>query len=299
MTARPAIALALIDRITGGRIGQHDVACPLCGPERRSAVNRIRKTLRIWRLEEGFASFHCARCGEHGHTRDRSAPTPNPIRLAAARAAAQEREREAAAERADKGRWLWSQRKPIAGTVAETYLREARACGGPLPATLGFLPARGDNGPAMIAAFGIPEEPEPGRLAIADHAVTGVHITRLAADGSGKAGTDRDKIMIGRSLGSPIVLAPVNDLLGLAITEGIEDGLTTHEATGLGAWVAGAASRLPALAAAIPGYVEAITIMVDHDPDGRRHAKRLAEAAATRGIEVRQIRLARNRSVAA
>ena len=78
----------------------------------------------------------------------------------------------------------------------------------------------------MIAAFGIPEEPEPGVLAIAENEIRGVHLTRLKPDGSGKAGTERDKIMLGSSSGWPIVLAPANDLLALSITEGIEDGLT-------------------------------------------------------------------------
>lgn len=41
--------------------------------------------------------------------------------------------------------------------------------------------------------------------------------------------------MIGRSKGAPIVLAPLNDLLGLIVTEGIEDALSAHQATGLGA----------------------------------------------------------------
>ena len=48
--------------------------------------------------------------------------------------------------------------------------------------------------------------------------------------------------MIGRSTGAPIVLAPLTDALGLAITEGIEDALSVHEATGLGVWAAGSAS---------------------------------------------------------
>jgi hypothetical protein len=282
-------SLDQIDRLTGGRIGQFDIACPLCGSERRGAANRTRKVLRVWRLEVGFATFHCARCGEHGHTCDRSAPAPDPIRLAAARAVAQERECEAAIERTSKARWLWSQRRPIAGTVAEAYLREARACGGPFPATLGFLPARGDNGPAMIASFGVPDEPEPGRLAIPDYAVAGVHITCLALDGGGKAGTDRDKIMVGRSLGSPIVLAPANDLLGLAIAEGIEDALSLYEATGLGAWAAGCASRLPALADSVPSYIESVVLLVDDDPDGKRHAGELAWRLKDRGVEVNVI----------
>ena len=112
-----------------------------------------------------------------------------------------------------------------------------------------------------------------------------MHITRLAPDGLGKAGTDTDKIMVGLSACSPIVLAPPNDLLGLAITEGIEDALSAHIATGLGAWAAGAASFLPALAAAIPAYVECITILADNDPDGtpRGRARPPTETAIPSG----------------
>lgn len=187
---------------------------------------------------------------------------------------------------------MWSKRRPLIGSIAETYLREARGYSGqippPLPATLGFLPARGDHGPAMIAAFGVPHEPEPGTLVIADDAVRGVHITRLAPDGMGKAGSDTDKIMIGTSVGSPIVLAPANNLFGIAVTEGIEDALSVHLATGLGAWAAGSASRLPALVGAIPSYVESVTILVDDDEDGRRHAGELAVRLLSRGVQVRQ-----------
>jgi hypothetical protein len=129
---------------------------------------------------------------------------------------------------------------------------------------------------ALIAAFGLPTEPEPGRLAIADDAIGGVHITRLAPDGLGKAGTETDKIMVGISHGSPIVLAPPNDLLGLLMAEGIEDALSGHEATGLGAWAAGSASRLPALAESVPYWIEAVTILAHDDREGRRHAATLA-----------------------
>ena len=94
----------------------------------------------------------------------------------------------------------------------------------------------------MIAAIGLAEEPEPGVLAIRDNAVRAVHLTRLTPDGRGKAGTAADKVTIGQgSVGTPIVLAPPNDLLGLAITEGIEDGLSVHAATGMGARAAGSA----------------------------------------------------------
>jgi hypothetical protein len=188
---------------------------------------------------------------------------------------------------------LWRARQPVAGTIAERYLRDARGYGGPLPETIAFLPARGAYPPAMIGAFGLAREVEPGVIAIADGAVTGAHLTRLKPDGSAKAAfEDPDesaKIMVGYSTGSPIVLAPPNDGLGLALAEGIEDALSVHEATGLGAWAAGSASRMPALAAAVPAYIETSTILVDDDPAGRRHACELGRRIRARGIGARLI----------
>ncbi len=283
-----AADLAVIDRLTGGRLGTHDVPCPLCGPF-KSPHGRRRKVMRVWRIEPGFATYHCSRCGKSGYVRDRHAPTPDPARLAQARAEAAERDRIHRASRLAKAHWLWSRRQPAAGTLAETYLRDARGYHGPLPATLGFLPSSGKYPPAMIAAFGVAHETETGVIAIADDAVRGVHITRLLHDGSGRERGDRAKIMIGHSIGSPIVLAAPNDLLGLAIAEGVEKTLTAHEATGLGAWAAGCASRLPALADAIAPYIENVTIVADDDPDGRRHAATLAERLRARGIEARII----------
>jgi hypothetical protein len=277
------LSFAELVRLTAGGLGRFDVACPLCGPYRHASINQRRPVLRVWRREPGFATFLCARCGEKGWARDSSAPAPDPIKVARARAEAEERERGAAAERLGKARWLWSKRQPIAGSIAETYLRQARAYQGPIQATIGFLPERGKHGPAMIAAFGMPTEPEPGRLAFADEVIRGVHITRLAPDGLGKAGTETDKIMVGLSHGSPIVLAPPNDLLGLLISEGIEDALSGHEATGLGAWAAGSATRFPALADSVPHWIEAVTILAHGDRDGRRHAATLASNLRRRG----------------
>jgi hypothetical protein len=281
------IDLDTLDQITAGKLGEHDVPCPVCGPAKRSRMSQRKPVLRVWRFDCGFATFHCARCGERGFARDGSTVSrPDPAVIARARAEANERERVTAAERLSKARWLWSLRKPLAGSIAETYLREARSYSGPLPVTLGYLSARDDYPPAMIAAFGIATDPEYGQLEISTNAVRGVHVTRLAPDGSGKAGTDTDKIMIGRSGGFPIVLAPPNDLLGMAVTEGIEDALSVHQATGLGAWAAGAALRMPALAPRVPHYIEAVTIYAHGDRDGQAGALDLARALHGRGIEV-------------
>jgi hypothetical protein len=187
----------------------------------------------------------------------------------------------------EKAAWLWSQRRPLANSIAERYLRDARRYFGPLPPTLAFLPpSEPEHHPAMIAAFGSPEEPEPGVLGEPSD-VDAVHLTLLRSDGTGKADANPNKLVIARPFGRPIVVAPPNDMLGLAITEGIEDALTAHEATGLGAWAAGSAGFMQALAKSVPVYIEAITIFAHADKAGRRGAHNLAEWLSARGVEVR------------
>jgi hypothetical protein len=182
--------------------------------------------------------------------------------------------------------WLWNLWQPIVGSIAEKYLRDGRGIACALPATLGFLPARGDYPPAMIVAYSIPGESEPGVLDTPTD-VDSVHITRLLPDGSNRQQEDDAKITIGQPLGRPVVLAPINDLLGLAITEGIEDALTVHQATGLGAWAAGPASFLPSLADSVPAYVRAVTIYSHPDQAGQDNAVKLAAALEPRNIEIR------------
>jgi hypothetical protein len=136
----------------------------------------------------------------------------------------------------------------------------------------------------MIAAFGFCREIEPGVIDPAAD-VTGVHITRLTPDGR-KAPVDPVKIMLGECAGKPIVLAPVNDGLGLAITEGIEDGLSVFKETGLGVWAAGSAGNMPKIAAALPTYVECVTIFSHCDESGLRFGKQAARLIAAMGTEV-------------
>jgi putative DNA primase/helicase len=186
----------------------------------------------------------------------------------------------------EKATWLWRCRRSIAGTVAETYLREARGYHRPIPSTLAFLPpSKPDHRPAMIAAFALVGEREPGVLAV-PHGVGSVHLTRLRADGRDKADVRPNKLIVGSPGALPITLAPANDLLGLAITEGIEDGLTAHAATGLGVLAAGNAGRMPALSAVIPEYIECVTIYAHADDGGQDCARKLAQALVQRGLEV-------------
>jgi len=185
-----------------------------------------------------------------------------------------------------KAAWMWSQRRPIGGTVAEIYLRKARGITCVLPPTLAFLsPYKPEHSAALIAAFALPDEVEPGVVA-PPRSVTAIHLTLLKPDGNGKADVEKPKLIVGSPGTLPIVLAPVNDLGGLAITEGIEDALSVYEATGLGVWAAGSAGRMPPLADVPPHYIEAVTIFAHADKSGQDGALALAEALDRRGIEV-------------
>jgi hypothetical protein len=334
---KSAIALEEIDLLVGNRLGTLDLPCPLCGPRKRAVRNQQRKTLRVWRIEPGFAGFFCARCGEKGAALDRNGSRPDPGVLANARAEAAERERSTIAERERLARWLWGRSYSIIGSEGEVYLRAARGYEGPLPATLRFLPTRDKHSPAMIAAFGsatevdltdharrwdgesrepvttlddeqikavagVPPPSATSTLTITDEVVTGVHLTRLLPDGSGKAVFDDPdepaKIMIGRSIRSPIVLAPMNDGLALGITEGIEDGLSILQSLGIGVWVAGAASRLPALAEVVPGYTDTVLIFAHDDHDGQRHAAELGRRLGVREIDTKIVTLGSQKEAA-
>jgi hypothetical protein len=55
---------------------------------------------------------------------------------------------------------------------------------------------------------------------------------------------------------------------------------------GLGAWAAGAAGFMPALASAVPKWIDTVTIYAHADKSGREGAIRLAAALSRRGVEV-------------
>jgi hypothetical protein len=259
----------------------------------------VRRVLRVWLVDDHFATFNCARCGMKGeaHAEHRRRPVCDRKAVQQAREVSMVTERAEAASRLELAQALWRRRQPARGTIVENYLRRARGYQASIPDTLGFLPPRGDHPPAMISAFGLPDEPEPGRIVLREEEVRGVHITRLAADGSAKVG-DPSKIIIGRCLGTPIVLSALNDNLGLAITEGIEDGLSILESTGLGVWAAGAAGRMPALAPTVSQYVDAISIIADADDAGQRGARELGSSLHQRGLRVGIVGL-NDRSIAA
>ena len=75
------------------------------------------------------------------------------------------------------------------GAIVKTYLRSREIELAPWPQTIRFLPASPPKHPypAMIAPYGLPDEPEPGVYVMPPDRVQGVHLTYLKHDGSGKA----------------------------------------------------------------------------------------------------------------
>lgn len=272
-------------RLTGPSLGHHYTTCPQCSASRKP-VNRKKPCMTVTIKPDGVV-WLCHHCGWTGGASDETR------RQTVRRVLSDPDLNDDTGERIRKARWLWQQRRhKVEGSPVEIYLRNCRGYSGPIPATIGYLPpSKPDHHPAMIAAFGIAEEPEPGVLAIADNKVMAVHMTLLLPDGSGKVRIDRAKIMMGAVSGSPIVLAPMNDSLGLAVTEGIEDALSIHAATRLGAWAAGSASHMAKLGDAVPDYTDSVTIVVDDDEAGHKGAEALAERLKDRGIHVEPLRL--------
>lgn len=185
-------------------------------------------------------------------------------------------QRAEANKRAAQALQVWQDAQPIAGTVAETYLR-GRAIACPLPDTLRFHPAcwhgpTAKRYPALVALV----EGGDGMA---------VHRTYLRADGTGKTDIDPAKLMLGATAGGAVRLCDGPGLLLLA--EGIETALSL--ASGLlpaptTVWAALSTSGIRALR--LPNPPGRLTIAPDGDMAGREAANALAARAHALGWKV-------------
>lgn len=160
---------------------------------------------------------------------------------------------------------------PIAGTLAETYLR-SRGLVVPSCENLRFHPdlvhwETRTGSPAMVAV-----------IRDAEGEATGLHRTWLALDGTGKARLTPNRKMLGKSSGGAVRLsAPIDGLLALA--EGIETALAVMTACpDMPVWAALSASNLERIE--LPSGITRVIILADHDASGA--GQRAAEAAAFR-----------------
>jgi hypothetical protein len=242
----------------GGRWhGRYGTApCPVCQPERRRDQNALT-------LADGKAGLlaHCKRAecdfldilGAAGLRSDEyCAPDLSRIAQRHPQAKAQAEKRAMAARR------LWADTQPIAGTLAEAYLR-GRGISCALPGTLALV--EGGEGFA-------------------------VHRTYLRPDGGGKAGLpDGDKMMLGATAGGAARLS--GGVSRLVVAEGIESalsllcGLLAEPAT---VWAALSTSGMRSLR--LPAKPSRLVIAADGDRPGRAAAFALATRAHRHGWRV-------------
>ncbi len=104
--------------------------------------------------------------------------------------------------------------------------------------------------------------------------IAGVHRTFLRADGSGKAPIKPEKMSLGDVHGAGTPLAQVGPKL--AVSEGIETGLSVQQATGIPTLAALSAAGMQALV--LPAGVQEVFIAADPDSVGMN----AAQAAARR-----------------
>jgi len=178
---------------------------------------------------------------------------------------------------------LWAQAQPLAGTVAETYLREARAITAPLDgADVGFLPAA----PVWPYVASCPER-QPALVArVSDHGggLIGAHLTYLRPDGSAKADIASPRKVAGTRGGGFVRLAPGACVI---VAEGIESALAAWQARPAEARDFGAAAAISAGGVSgllWPAEVKALVIAPDRDKAGQAAAQALARRAWVAGL---------------
>ena len=191
-------------------------------------------------------------------------------------------------------RRIWSEGLPLAGTVAEAYLR-ARCLLPPYPADLRFHPSleyrdyqtgKITTHPALLAA-----------VKDASGTLKGIQRTWLAPEG-GKSSLDDPRRSLGHLHGNGVLLrhggtcrqdGPEQQCGALLIGEGVETVLSLRDAIPAGVLVAAlSASHLAAFI--LPSWVRHLVIIKDNDPAGIRAARKLAARAEALGISVTSLR---------
>lgn len=180
----------------------------------------------------------------------------------------------------EAARRLLAMSKPIAGTLAQTYLRGRGIVDQPDLTNLRFHPrcyyrpdshAATETWPALIAA-----------VTDLDGRVTGAQRTWLARDGTSKAPVDTPRRAMGDLLGHAVRFGAAGDVL--AAGEGIETLLSVRNVMPrMPMLAAGSAAHLAAIA--FPRTLRRLYILHDRDPAGGTARDRLIARAAQAGIE--------------
>jgi hypothetical protein len=177
---------------------------------------------------------------------------------------------------------LFAASVPVAGTLADTYLRARGLTQGGMTSALRFHPKCWHRDEGQTRSI-----PRPALIAAVTDgagALQGVHRTWLAHDGEGKAAVKTQRRAMGHLLGNAVRLTPHDDIL--VIGEGIETMLSLSEAApGLPVWAALSSGHLGAVL--LPEGLQGLYIAIDRDPAGQRAAERLSARAYEVGVRVR------------
>ncbi|MFC4670608.1 toprim domain-containing protein [Seohaeicola nanhaiensis] len=176
---------------------------------------------------------------------------------------------------------LFAASMPIAGTLADSYLRSRGLTHGGVMSALRFHPKCWHRDEGQTRSI-----PRPALIAAVTDgagALQGVHRTWLAHDGKGKAAVKTQRRAMGHILGNAVRLTPHDDIL--VVGEGIETMLSLSEAApGLPVWAALSSGHLGAVL--LPQGLQRLYIAIDRDPAGQRAAERLTTRAIEVGVAV-------------
>ena len=269
---------------TGGTLGTYDIACPNCGPGRKSPANRRRKVMRIWHLEPGFATYSCARCRVKGYAHDGDWRPLDRSKVANLRAEITKHKAVDDKARQCRALAIWEAAGDLAGTLGLSYLTRPKATGGralEVPEgvsgrVLRFHPRcpwKQDSAPALIALYRDIHTDEPKA------------ILRIGLTPDGRK---IDRMALGPKAGCAVKLTADEDVeAGLHIGEGVESMLAAMMLGFEPAWALGdknGIAKFPVLAG-----IEAVTICADNDASGE--GQKAASACYDRWVEAgREVR---------
>ena len=171
---------------------------------------------------------------------------------------------------------LWKASKPIAGTLAEDYLR-ARGLSPPFPKALRF-------NPATVLGSGAERKTMPAMIATVENDLGIVAVQRTFLDPRDvlRKPIPKPKVSLGLLGTAAIRLAPATDELGLA--EGIEDALSATAWFGTPTWALGGVERLALVA--IPEKVRRVIVYGDRGRAAERLLEKAREHLSANGREL-------------
>lgn len=200
------------------------------------------------------------------------------------------------------GVYVWSKKRPFAGSPADVYLRSRAIDVRELPrfpGALGWMPEAHHvetrtKWPAMVAGFSAPD----GRI-------VAIHRTFLAHDGSGKAPVSPQRKIWPAFAGAAIRLSrgesglPIDEAIEhgiidvLCLCEGVEDGLSIALAKPeWRVWAAGSLGNLAHIK--VPRCIERIVVAADNDWGKPQAEKALKEALRALAYQGRPVAVARS-----